>query len=187
MDGAAVIAVHPQLQLLEAVGPGLVDGQLHQVAAQTAAPILFPDRDAHYGTMAVFDMRPQLCNAKLPHQRFSGKSAHLKVHRAFPAVCKPILHRFQIRAFFRVAGHKIGLAVGRIAECIQRLSIVRAQAAHRQHFPVGQSKCSGLDLHILLSSSFDCSYDDSTTSEQTQTKRAAAPCYRHCGSRLLQQ
>ena len=76
-------------------------------------------------TMAVFDVWPHLCNPKLPHQLFSGKSAHLKVHRAFPAVCKPIPHRFQTHPFLRVSGHKIGLAVDRIAECIQRLCIVR--------------------------------------------------------------
>ena len=90
----------PSSNCSETVGPGLVDGQLPSGSCPDRSPSLFPDRDAHYGTMAVFDMRPQLCNAKLPHQRFSGKSAHLKVHRAFPAVCKPILHRFQIRAFF---------------------------------------------------------------------------------------
>ena len=184
MDGAAVIAVHPQFQLFEAVGPGLVDGKLHQVAAQTAAPILFPDRDAHYGTMAVFDMRPQLCNTKLPHQLFSGKSAHLKVHRAFPAVCKPIPHRFQTHPFLRVSGHKIGLAVGCIAECIQCLCIVRAQAAHRQHFPAGQGECSGFDLHDFFSPLLYSPYH-STFAAQIQTKRAAAPCYRHCGSRML--
>ena len=76
--------------------------------------------------MAVFDVRPHLCNPKLPHQLFSGKSAHLKVHRAFPAVCKPIPHRFQTHPFLRVSGHKMCFAVGYIAECIQCLSIIGA-------------------------------------------------------------
>ena len=53
MDGTGVIAVHPQLQLFEAVGTGLVNGQLHQITAQTAAPVIFPYGDAYYGTMAV--------------------------------------------------------------------------------------------------------------------------------------
>ena len=40
MDGTGVIAVHPQFQLFEAVGAGLVNGQLHQITAQTAAPVI---------------------------------------------------------------------------------------------------------------------------------------------------
>ena len=126
MDGTGVIAVHPQFQLFEAVGAGLVNGQLHQITAQTAAPVIFPYGDAHYGTMAIFDMRPHLCNTKLPHQLFSGKSAHLKVHRAFHVACEPVPHRFQTRSFLLVSGHKMCFAVDCIAECTQCLRIIGA-------------------------------------------------------------
>ena len=92
-------------------------------------------------------MRPHLCNAKLPHQLFSGKSTDLKIQRAGFRACQPLLQRFQIRAFFRVAGHKVCFAVGCKAECVERFGVVCAQTAHRQHFSVGQLEHTRDDLH----------------------------------------
>ena len=111
------------------------------------SPILFPDRDAS-GTMAVFDMRPHLCNANSPHQLFSGAP---QSSPGFPAACEavpaslPNCQSLRYRAIKR-------------SRCRSHSGMHSApqSAAHkldRQHFPAVQGEEKG-DLHDFFSPSF---------------------------------